>query len=111
MNKSLGKIERVKFGLGGYQDACIGIHFTLGGSGWGVTATESAWDANAIQWTEHCKWTEASRSEGYDKIVRYISDLLAAAKVDDISKLVGIPIEATFERGTLESWRILTEVL
>jgi hypothetical protein len=29
MEKRLGKIEDVKFGLGGYQGAMIGIHVTL----------------------------------------------------------------------------------
>jgi len=30
MEKKLGKIENVKFGIGGYQDAMIGLHVTLG---------------------------------------------------------------------------------
>ena len=33
MEKKLGKIENVKFGIGGYQDAMIGLHVTLGNNG------------------------------------------------------------------------------
>lgn len=42
----------------------------------------------------------------------YISKLLADAKVDDVTKLAGKPIELTINKhNSLESWRILTEVL
>ncbi len=34
--KELGRIERCDFGQGGYNDAEIGIGFTLSGKGWGV---------------------------------------------------------------------------
>ena len=36
MEKRLGKIEEVHFGLGGYQGAMLGLHVTLGDGGWGV---------------------------------------------------------------------------
>lgn len=36
MEKKLGKIQDVKFGIGGYQDAMIGLFITLGNNGWGV---------------------------------------------------------------------------
>ncbi len=111
MEKRLGKIQQVRFGLGGYQDACIGIHFTLGGDGWGVQDTKSAWDANMIKCTEHTLWTEEERSKQYDEIVRYISDLLRQAKVDSITRLKGIPIELEFDGNCLKDWRILTEVI
>ena len=39
MEKRLGKIESVSFGLGGYQGAMLGIHVTLGASGWGVAGS------------------------------------------------------------------------
>ena len=113
--KELGKIQGVKFGLGGYQDAMLGIHFTLGGDGWGIGNTMSTWDCNKIEHTNSCKWTEKERSATYDEIMRYISGLLSDAKVDSIDKLKGIPIEVTLSGdswgGSLESWRILKEVL
>jgi hypothetical protein len=33
MEKKLGKIESISFGLGGYQGAMLGLHVTLGNSG------------------------------------------------------------------------------
>lgn len=109
--KMFGKISSVKFGLGGYQDCCIGIHFTLMGSNWCTTAATSAWDANLIKHSEGCKWTEEGRDKEYADIMRYVSGLLKDAKVDSISGLKGVPVEATFDGNLLVSWRILTEVL
>ena len=111
MEKKLGKIESVKFGIGGYQDAMIGLHVTLGNKGWGVSDSRSAWDAETITWSEHCKWTEAERNDTYAKLVRYVSKLLKDAKVDSVDKLKGIPVEVTFDGNLLKEWRILTEVL
>jgi len=109
--KELGKIENVRFGIGGYQDAQIGIYFTFSGKGWGVNSSECAWDKNIIKRSEYCKWTEGERSELYSEIVRFISDTLFDAKVDYIEKLKGIPVEVTFENNTIKSWRVLKEVL
>lgn len=111
MEKQLGKIQDVYFGIGGYQDCCIGIYFTLGGTGWGVNDSKTTWDPNLIKWTKTCKWTEQDRSKSYDEIIRYISDLLKKAKVKTIQELKGIPIEGIFEDFKLISWRILEEVL
>jgi hypothetical protein len=112
MEKRLGKLSNVKFGLGGYQDACLGLTVTItGNDGWGVSDNKSAWDVNKIKHTEHCKWTEEDRSKGYDDVMRYISDLLDNAKVSSIDGLNGKPVEVTFDGMTLKSWRILTEVI
>ena len=37
--------------------------------------------------------------------------LLSAAKVTDVTKLKGIPVEVTFDGNMLKEWRVLTEVL
>lgn len=111
METQLGKIENVTFGHGGYQDAMLGIHFTLKGDGWGVCTEKSAWDAQMIECSPHAKWTEADRSKLYDEIMRYVSELLSKAKVSTVDALKGIPIEATFDGMQLKSWRVLTEVL
>lgn len=111
MRTELGKIEKVSFGLGGYQDACIGLTVTLSGKGWGVSNGKTAWDANLIKHTERCEWTEADRDAQYAEIMRHVSDLLAAAKVDSVDQLRGKPIEATFDGMILKEWRILTEVM
>lgn len=94
----------------------IGLHVTISGDGWGVGATKSAWDCNMIECSEHAMWTEEDRSKQYDEIMRYVSGLLKAAKVQSVADLEGIPVEATFHGeascgSKLESWRILTEVL
>ena len=36
MEKKLGKIEEVCFGIGGYQGEMLGFHVTLGNGSWGV---------------------------------------------------------------------------
>jgi hypothetical protein len=111
MEKRIGKIESVTFGLGGYQGAMIGLHVMLSSSGWGVSDSRCAWDAERIKWSEHCKWTEDDRDVQYAEILRYLSNLLKDAKVDSVDKLKGIPIEAIFDGNMLKEWRILTEVL
>ncbi len=111
MNKELGKIKSVSFGIGGYQDAMLGVFFDLGGNGWGVITDKCAWDCTLIRHDKNCKWSEEDRTRQYDKIMRYISVLLNESKVKTIDKLKGIPVEAIFDNGVLKSWRILTEVL
>lgn len=111
MRKELGRINYVYFGLGDYNDACLGIHFTFEGQGWGVNDSKAAWDVWRIRHTEHCKWTERDRDKQYVKTMRFISTLLKKTKVKSINQLQGKPVEITFEDNTLKSWRILEEVL
>ena len=111
MDTKLGKIAGVSFGHGGYQDVMIGLNLTLEGDGWGVCTNISGWDAELMECTERCKWTEEDRDVDYASIIREISKLLSQAKVSKVSDLKGVPIEATFEANTLKSWRILTEVI
>jgi hypothetical protein len=111
MEKKLGKIEDVRFGLGGYQGAMLGLHVTLGNGSWGVGDTKSNWDSEQIKWSEHTKWTEEDRDGWYAEIMRYVSSLLKDAKVDSVDKLKGKPVEVTLDGNQLKSWRILTEVL
>jgi len=111
IKKELGKISSVHFGLGGYQDAMLGLHLCFEGSGWGVCTNIDAWDVNKNKWSEHCKWTEGDRSQSYDEIMRKLSDYLKEAKVQHVEQLKNIPVEVTFESNTIKSWRILTEVL
>jgi hypothetical protein len=89
----------------------IGIHVTLGASGWGVGDSRANWDSEQIKWSEHSKWSEEDRDGWYAEIMRYVSKLLKDAKVDSVDKLKGKPVEVTFDGNTLKEWRILTEVL
>lgn len=111
MEKKLGKIKNVYFGIGGYQDCQIGIHFNLGGDSWGVNDGKSVWDPERIKCTENTQWTEEDRTKSINDIVRYISSLLKDAKVDTVEELVGKPIECSFQGTLLKEWRILTEVI
>lgn len=111
MSKQLGKISHVKFGIGGYQDCCLGIFFSFSFDGTGCNSDKSAWDKNRIKHTAHSKWSEDDRSKQYAEIMRYVSDLLSDAKVESVDKLKGVPIEAEFDGMKLVSWRILKEVL
>ncbi len=111
MEKKLGKIQSVSFGLGGYQGCMIGIHVSLEFEGSGVCDSRCAWDANKIKCDDHCKWTEDHRSRQYSEIMRYVSDLLEDAKVDSVDQLKGKPVEVIFEGNSLKSWRLLTEVI
>src|SRR4051812_29370038 len=106
--KELGRIQKVSFGWGGYQDAMIGLTFTLGGESWGVTDQRGMWGQDR---TDSCKWTEESRLIQLGEVCVWLRDILKAAKKTDVSQLAGVPIEATFDGNSLSSWRVLTEVL
>ena len=111
MEIQLGKISYVSFGIGGYQDAQLGIHFSFDMKGSGVGDSRSYWDSEIISHTENCKWTEQDRTESYAEIMRFVSKLLNQAKVKSVDQLKGIPVEITFDNRMLKSWRILKEVI
>lgn len=111
MEKKLGKIESVRFGLGGYQDVMLGLSVTLSGEGWGVGDFKGTWDAESIKVSSSTQWTEKERSKQYDDTMRYLSKLLKEAKVTSVDKLKGIPVECIFDGNLLKEWRVLTEVL
>lgn len=108
VNVRLGRIKSAEFGLGGYQDAMLGVTFDLGGDGWGVMDHRGAW---AVECSEHAKWTEEDRLRELGQMCMFVNALLAAAKKQKFKDIVGVPVEITFEGNLLRSWRILTEVL
>ena len=63
MEKKLGKIESVKFGLGGYQSVMFGLSVTLSGQSWGVGDFKGTWDCENIKVSELTKWTEADTEQ------------------------------------------------
>ena len=113
LEKRLGKIERVKFGIGGYNDSMLGLHLTFRSDvdNWVANYSNATLDAEIVKWNERCQWTEEERDKDYANLLRYVSKLLKDAKVDSVEKLKGIPVEVTFENRLLKEWRILTEVL
>lgn len=111
MEKLLGKIDSVYVGIGGYNDAMIGIYFTFSSGSTGVGSGQYTWDPSIITCNENSKWTEDERNADLAEIMRFISKLLNEAKVGSVDKLKGKPVELIFEGNTLKDWRILTEVL
>ena len=110
-DKKLGKIVKAEFGLGGYQDNMIGLHFCFEGQGFGVCTSECAWWDTWIIPNDIAKWTEEERSEIFASAVMKLSQLLSDSKKQHIGQLVGVPVEVVFEDRTLKEWRILKEVL
>lgn len=106
--ENLGKISHISFGMGGYQDAQLGITFTLEGKGWGVCDFWGYWASDP---SPSAKWTKKDQIEQHGRTVERIGKLLTEVKVKDINKLIGKPIVATVDGSTLKEWRILTEVL
>jgi hypothetical protein len=112
-SKSLGKITSARFGAGGYQDAMIGLSIGLS---YGTCCEVSdfiggSWRPSVISCDKYSRWTEKDRDDGFSKMVREIDLILSDAKVGDVARLVGKPVEITTGGNTLKSWRILTEVL
>lgn len=105
----LGKIQKIRYGKCGYQEAMLGLSITLGGEGWGVGADKpGAW---TMERTSSTKWTEEDRIKGLGENAMFIFGLLQDAKVDFLDQLVGKPVQCTFNGNVLDSWRILKEVL
>lgn len=106
--KELGRIASVRIGMGGYQDAMLGIQFVLEGKGWGVHAPFlGTW----ATWREGCKWSVEDQTRHFGDALRELGRVLEKAKKEDAYRLVGTPIEAEFDGMTLKSWRVLEEVL
>lgn len=103
----LGRIQKATFGFGGYDDAMVGVSFTLGGESWGVGDFRGTWATRS----ERAEWTVEDQLGHFAQAVIFLRDVLAAAKKRDVAQLAGTPIEATFEGNRLSSWRVLTEVL
>lgn len=108
MRKEIGKIRVARFGYGGYQDACLGFTFDMGSRGWGVGDFKGMW----AERTEGCKWTEEDQAREWARANKFVKKLMNDAEVTSLDKLIGKPVEVTFDgTNTLVSWRILKEVL
>jgi hypothetical protein len=109
--KLLMKITHATFGLGGYQEAQLGLHLTFSGKSQGVSKSYAHWDYESIEHSDNCKWEENDRTESLADVLRKLSRLLKDAKVSSVDRLVGVPVEVTLEANTFSDFRILTEVL
>jgi len=112
MEKQYGKITKVVFGNGGYQDAMLGVHVNISGEGWSVNHSgPTTWNPEIIKHLENCKWTEESRDALFAEGVRWLAKIMADAKVESLDQLVGKPVVCEMDGNTLKDWRIFTEVL
>lgn len=106
----LGKIESIRIGFGGYQDAMIGVAFTLSGTTWG--AVGDFWGRWSELPTKDTKWTRGDQLLGLGETFWRLKELMEAAKVKSVSDLKGSPVRVFFkERNTLYKWEILKEVI
>ena len=112
MEKKIGKIQNIRLGYGGYQDAQFGLTVDLYSSKeyWGVTDFKGFW-STSHKCDKSCKWSEKDRDESFAKIMRFINQLLTESNKHSLDELKNVPVEVTFDGMTLKSWRILTEVL
>lgn len=107
--KEIGVIEKASFGLGGYQDAMLGLTLVFSFKGSGVVSfTGGGWARSP---DSSCSWTIEDRAEQRDKMCDVVLEALKKAKVGEIADLKGKPVEATFEGMCLKSWRILEEAI
>lgn len=107
--KELMKISNVSFGSGGYAQFGLFLDFSSKSSGVSASIV-GGWDYS-IKVDKYTQWTEEDRSRDMAKMCRTISQILSDAKVNSIDKLKGIPVEVIFHQNTIQSFRILDEVL
>lgn len=104
----LGRISNIRLGDGGYDDAMFGVSVTLS---FGDSACVGDFKGGWATYPTHAKYSEEEWASAHIEAYRWLRQLMFDAKVRDFTKLLGIPVEATFDRMTLKSWRVLTEVL
>lgn len=109
MRKELGKIDNARWGLGGYQDAMIGLSlsFSMKPSS-SVSTFVGAW---AIERSDFCQWTEEERLKQIGEAGMKVVELLNKIGKRDVKDLIGTPVELTFDGQSLRDWRLLDEVL
>jgi len=105
--KELGKITKARYGLGGSHDSQFGLSLEFASGNSCVATFIGAW----ADYPPFAKYSAEEWRESHADSTIQIKEIFAQAKVDDVSKLVGKPVELTFEGNILRDWRILTEVL
>jgi hypothetical protein len=108
----LGKITKVRFGAGGYQDAMFGLTVELDSKGICCSDFISAgWYPGIIEPDKNTEWSEEDRAKEQAAAINTIAHILRTAKVEGIKELKGRPVEFKTLDRMLVSWRILDEVL
>lgn len=106
--KVLGKITSAKFGFVSDYPFLMGLqlHFKLADGS--CVGDGGKYTVNV---NKDCNWQTMTRSEGLEWMVDKTKKILNDAKADEVSKLVGKPVEVTIDRNCFKDFRILTEVL
>jgi hypothetical protein len=105
----LGRITSAEFGT--TVDNKIGITLHVAGEGWGIFIADVTYNYAALKDKETPTWETESRRIECETIIDTISFILRDAKKTTLDQLVGVPIEATTTGSTLNTWRVLQEVL
>lgn len=105
MKKFLGRIQSARFGFGGYDNAMIGISWTLSWPGSQVSDFWGSWAG----WDDTIADNERKMALG-NAMMRF-ARILKEAKKTEVNQMVGVPIEITLNDQVLHEWRVLTEVL
>ena len=105
-NKKICVIERAEFGIGGYQDAQFGFTLSFRSEAWGIETFEGFWFGEP-----RGEWDKDDQITFFGEAAKELHDALLAAKVSNVSDLVGVPAEVMVDGGRFKSWRVLTEVL
>ena len=105
--KELGKISKVRFGLGGRDGMMVGLSVTLGMGGSCVDDFEGTW----VERPKNAEWTTEDHKTGLASLSTVVAKLLKDAKKLEVSQLKDTPVEVTLSGNLLKSWRILTEVI
>ena len=107
----LGKIESVSFGF--IPDTPLfglELKFSLDG-GASQVSTGGAMAFNAADYTKYCKWTIEDQRIAAISTLREMIQYMKDAKITEINKFIGIPVEVCLTNNRFTSFRILTEVL
>lgn len=107
--KILGKIESAEIGKLADYPFMFGLLLKFSLEGGGSFVCDGG--RYTVNLNKECKWKESEWQQEIKKAVEHIFDTLNAAKVRNVSDLVGIPVEVTIENNGFKDFRILTEVL
>lgn len=105
-----GKIQKITFGIGGYQDVMIGYSVELGTKGWGVTQFLGVPLADLGK-DKDVKWWD-ERNAAIKKHHNRIEHLLQTAHVNSMNELVGKPVKVYFKNfNVLDRFELFEELL
>jgi hypothetical protein len=118
MIEKIGVIERVKCGIGGYQDCQVVFEFQLKGKGWEtIHVMECGWahvsKEDLQKPNSSYKWTHESRIQQMGEKFWEVIEVMKDAKVSELNKLVGKPVVVKFdsEFGRNLGFTILKEAI